>query len=156
MKEAPRFVLTLALEVGEQSALGPHRFIPGKSYCLGWKVGWALWTSVTNFENDYVLQTRGMYIGINFVHEYPTSCNDILVLLQDLYMFRVPAVPIIRSTIVQLTVTGITYITLDRECMVTSTLKVVHNRAVCHITVVELEFQLNHGDVTNRPIMDNL
>jgi hypothetical protein len=30
-------------------------------------------------------------------------------------MFRVPAVPIIRSTILQLAVTGITYITLDRE-----------------------------------------
>jgi hypothetical protein len=48
-------------------------------------------------------------------------------------MFRVPAVPIIRSTILQLTVTGITYITLDREV-----------------------FQLNHGDVKNRPVMDNI
>jgi hypothetical protein len=38
-----------------------------------------------------------------------------LVLLKDLYMFRVPAVPNIRSTILQLTVTGITYIKLDRE-----------------------------------------
>jgi hypothetical protein len=37
--------------------------------------------------------------------------------------------------------------------MVTSTLKVVHNQAVVHITV---ELQINHGDVTNRPIMDNL
>jgi hypothetical protein len=32
--------------------------------------------------------------------------------------------------------------------VVTSTLRVVQNRAVGHITVVELE--LNHGDVTNR------
>jgi hypothetical protein len=38
--------------------------------------------------------------------------------------------------------------------MVTSTLNVVHNRAICHISVVELE--LDHADVTNRPIMDNL
>jgi hypothetical protein len=30
-------------------------------------------------------------------------------------MFRVPALPIIRSTIVQLTLTGKTYITLDGE-----------------------------------------
>jgi hypothetical protein len=30
-------------------------------------------------------------------------------------------------------------------------LKKVHDQAVGHITVVELE--LNHGDVTNRPIM---
>jgi hypothetical protein len=30
-------------------------------------------------------------------------------------MFRVPAVPIMGSTLLQLTVTGITYITLDRE-----------------------------------------
>jgi hypothetical protein len=30
-------------------------------------------------------------------------------------MFRVPAVPIIRSTILQLTVIGITHITLERE-----------------------------------------
>jgi hypothetical protein len=45
-----------------------------------------------------------------------TICNDnILDLLQDLYMFWVPALPIIRSTILQLTVIGITYITLDRE-----------------------------------------
>jgi hypothetical protein len=51
-----------------------------------------------------------------YVYEHPTRSNDnILVLLQDLYMFRVPAVPIIRSTILQLTATGMTYITLDRE-----------------------------------------
>jgi hypothetical protein len=37
--------------------------------------------------------------------------------------------------------------------VVTSTLSVVHNLAVSHITMVELE--LNHGDVTNRPISDN-
>jgi hypothetical protein len=36
--------------------------------------------------------------------------------------------------------------------VVTSTLRVVQNRAVGHITVVE--FELNHGDVTNRPILD--
>jgi hypothetical protein len=40
--------------------------------------------------------------------------------------------------------------------MVTSTLNIVQNRVICHITVVELELQLNHGDVTNRPITDNL
>jgi hypothetical protein len=34
-----------------------------------------------------------------------------------------------------------------------STLRVVQNRTVVHITVVELE--INHGYVTNRPIMDN-
>jgi hypothetical protein len=39
----------------------------------------------------------------------------ILVLFQDLYMFWVPAVPIIRSTILQLAVIGITYIVLDCE-----------------------------------------
>jgi hypothetical protein len=51
-----------------------------------------------------------------YVHEYPTRFYyNILVLFQDLYMFRIPAVPIIRSTILQLAVTGITYITLDRE-----------------------------------------
>jgi hypothetical protein len=38
------------------------------------------------------------------------ATDNILVLLQDLYMFRLPAVPIIRSTILQLTVTAITYI----------------------------------------------
>jgi hypothetical protein len=44
-----------------------------------------------------------------YVYEDPTRCNGyIFVLFQDLYMFRVPAVPIIRSTILQLTVTGIT------------------------------------------------
>jgi hypothetical protein len=48
-----------------------------------------------------------------YVYEYPTRCNDNnLVLFQGLYMFRVPAVPIIGSTILQLAVTGITYITL--------------------------------------------
>jgi hypothetical protein len=36
--------------------------------------------------------------------------------------------------------------------VVKSTLRIVHNRVVSHITVVELQF--NHGDVTNRPIMD--
>jgi hypothetical protein len=51
-----------------------------------------------------------------YVYECATSCNgNVLVLVQDLYMFQVPAVPIIRSTELQLTVTGITYITLDRE-----------------------------------------
>jgi hypothetical protein len=34
-----------------------------------------------------------------------------LVLLQDLYMFCVPAVLIISSTLLQLAVAGITYIT---------------------------------------------
>jgi hypothetical protein len=37
------------------------------------------------------------------------------VLLQDFYMFRVPAVPITMRTTLQLTVIGITYITLDTE-----------------------------------------
>jgi hypothetical protein len=31
-------------------------------------------------------------------------CDNILVLLQDLYMFRVPVVPIIKSTVLQWTV----------------------------------------------------
>jgi hypothetical protein len=73
------------------------------------------------------------------VYEYPTICNDnILVLLQDLYMFRVPAVPIIRSTILQLAVTDITYITLEGEMYGNVHFKVVQNRAVGHITVVDL------------------
>jgi hypothetical protein len=56
------------------------------------------------------------YYVSKYVYEYPTRCNDnVLVLFQDLYMFRVPAVPIIRSTILQSTVAGITYIMLDRE-----------------------------------------
>jgi hypothetical protein len=43
-------------------------------------------------------------------------CNYIiLVLFQDLHMFRLPVVPIIRSSILQLADIGITYITLDRE-----------------------------------------
>jgi hypothetical protein len=37
--------------------------------------------------------------------------------------------------------------------VVASILRVVHNREVCHITIVELK--LNHGDVTNRLILDN-
>jgi hypothetical protein len=50
------------------------------------------------------------YIRTKHVYEYPERCNDnILVLFQDLYMFRVPAVPFIRSTILQLAVTGKTY-----------------------------------------------
>jgi hypothetical protein len=54
--------------------------------------------------------------AFKYVYECPTRCNDnILVLLQDLYMFRVPAVPIIRSTVLQLAVTGITQITFDGE-----------------------------------------
>jgi acetoin utilization deacetylase AcuC-like enzyme len=36
--------------------------------------------------------------------------------------------------------------------VVMSTLRVIQNRAVGHITVVDLD--LNHGDVTNRPILD--
>jgi hypothetical protein len=47
-----------------------------------------------------------------------------LVLLQDVYVFRVPAVPIIRSTILQLAVTGITW---SHHC---------------------IELQLSHSDVT--------
>jgi hypothetical protein len=35
----------------------------------------------------------------------------------------------------------------------TSPRLLVHDRAVGHITVAELE--LSHGDVTSRPIMDN-
>jgi hypothetical protein len=61
-----------------------------------------------------VIVVIAMYV--KYVHEHPTRYHDnILVPLQDLYMFRVPAVPFIRSTILQLAVTGITYITLDRE-----------------------------------------
>jgi hypothetical protein len=73
-------------------------------------------------------------------------------------MFRVPAVPIIRSTILQLTVTGITYITLDCE-----TYGNVHFKGIPesdgwshHSGWVGVEFQLNHCDVTSRPILGNL
>jgi hypothetical protein len=53
-----------------------------------------------------------------YVYEYPARCNGItLVLLQDFYTSRVPAVPIVRSTILHLAVTGITYITLDGEML---------------------------------------
>jgi hypothetical protein len=45
-----------------------------------------------------------------YVYEYPTRCNNnILVLLQDLYMFRVPAVPIIRNTTLQWLPTAVMY-----------------------------------------------
>jgi hypothetical protein len=51
-----------------------------------------------------------------YVYKYPERCNDnIFVLLQDLCMYRVPAVPIIMSSVMQLTVTGTTYIALDHE-----------------------------------------
>jgi hypothetical protein len=69
-------------------------------------------------------------------------------------MCRVPAVPIIRNTVPQLAITGITYIRLDREMYGNVHFKVVQNWAAGCITVVELE--LNHGSVTNRPILDNL
>jgi hypothetical protein len=52
-----------------------------------------------------------------------------------------------------LTATGTTYVTLDRELFGNVRLNIVHDRAAGHITVVELE--LNHGEVTNRLIMDN-
>jgi hypothetical protein len=55
-----------------------------------------------------------------YVYEYPTRCSDIFVLFQYLYMFRLPAVPIIRSTILQLIVTGITYCNI----------KVLHKKCV--------------------------
>jgi hypothetical protein len=42
---------------------------------------------------------------------------------------------------------------LDRELCGNVRSKIVHDRAVGHITVVELE--LNHGDVTNRPILNS-
>jgi hypothetical protein len=51
----------------------------------------------------------------------------ILVLFQDLYMFQVPAVPITRSTILQLAVIGITYMCWIMKYMVVPTLKVVRN-----------------------------
>jgi hypothetical protein len=47
------------------------------------------------------------------------------------------------------------YGTMNIKCIVTSTLKVIQNREVCHITVVD-QLQLNHDDVTNRLTMDNL
>jgi amino acid permease len=51
-----------------------------------------------------------------YVYKYPTRCNgNILVLFQDLYLFQVPAVPIIRNTILQLAVTGITYRVIQEE-----------------------------------------
>jgi hypothetical protein len=80
---------------------------------------------------------RTFNVAFNYVYEYPTRYIDnILVLLQDLYMFRLPAIPIIGSTILQLTVTGITYITLDGEMYVTSTLKIAKDQAVGHITLL--------------------
>jgi hypothetical protein len=58
--------------------------------------------------------------------EHPTRCNCIiLVLFQDPYMFRVPALPIIRSTILQLAVIGVIYMRWIVKCIVASTLKVV-------------------------------
>jgi hypothetical protein len=62
---------------------------------------------------------------------------------QDLCMFRVPAVPIIRSTILQLAVIGIAYITLDREIYGNVHFKGCPESA-------------GWSHVTNRPIMDNL
>jgi hypothetical protein len=51
-----------------------------------------------------LVQNRVSYMYMNI------QKDNILLLLQDLYMFLVPAVPINRSTILQLTVTGITHI----------------------------------------------
>jgi hypothetical protein len=66
-----------------------------------------------------------------------------LVLFQDLYMFRAPSLPFIRSTILQLAVIGITYIALDREMYGSVHFKVCPEWVVGHITVVNLE--LNHS-----------
>jgi hypothetical protein len=69
-------------------------------------------------------------------------CNCIiLVLFQVLYMFWAPAVPIIRSTILQLAVTGITNMFWIAKCMVASTLK-VSGMDGGYITVVELELNI--------------
>jgi hypothetical protein len=66
---------------------------------------WGLFMFIILFLGSWFCTSYSKY-----VYEYPTRCNDnVLVLLQDVYMFRVPAVPIIRSTVLQLAVTGITY-----------------------------------------------
>jgi hypothetical protein len=100
-----------------------------------------------------------MKLYLNCVYECPERCNNnILVLLQDLYMFRVPAIPFIRSTILQLTVTGITYITLDREMYGNDHFKGCPESDGWshHSGWVGTQLQLTHCDVTNRPILEYL
>jgi hypothetical protein len=54
-----------------------------------------------------IIKIYNGWMHAKYVYEYPTRSNDdVLALLQYLYMFRVPAVPIIRSTVLQLTDTG--------------------------------------------------
>jgi hypothetical protein len=90
-----------------------------------------------------------------YVYKYPTRCNNsILVLLQDhSTCFGHSPRPSSGVQQLQLTVTGKRMLRWMVNFVVTSTLIVVHNRAVAHITVVELK--LNHNDVTNRPILEN-
>jgi hypothetical protein len=68
-------------------------------------------------------------------------------------MFRALSAPIIRSTITAVDNHWYNMLRWIVNFVVTSTLRIFHNRAVDHVTMVELE--LNHGDVTNRPILDN-
>jgi hypothetical protein len=71
-----------------------------------------------------------------FVHMYTNIQQDAekvsCFIARSLYMFRALSAPIISSTITA----------VDS-----------HWYNICYITVVDLE--LNHGDVTNRPILDN-
>jgi hypothetical protein len=70
------------------------------------KVGENMNTSSRRQKKLYVTLMSAEYLVAKCVYEYATRYNDnFLVSLQDLYTFRVPVVPIIRSTILQLTVT---------------------------------------------------
>jgi hypothetical protein len=68
-------------------------------------------------------------------------------------MFRVLSAAIIRSTITADDGHWYNMLHWIVNFVVTSTVRVLENRAVAHITMVELK--LNHSDVTNRPILDN-
>jgi hypothetical protein len=120
--------------VGRHSCFTVHNIL--KVLCGKWKpeVFGAKRLQVSHFRHGEELAT---YVR---VYKYTTRCNSIILgLFQDHYMLRVPAVPIIRSTILQLAVIGITY-AMDREMCFSFNFK------------VSLEWKvvtsLNHSDVT--------
>jgi hypothetical protein len=63
-----------------------------------------------------------------------------------LYLFRALSAPFIRSTLTAIDSHWCDMLRWIMDFVVTSTLRAVQNRAVDHITVVELE--LNHGSTT--------
>jgi hypothetical protein len=105
--------------------------------CISLVLPWEQWQHVHK-NNQIFLGSWFCASFSTYVYKYPTRCNNsILVLLQDHSTCFGHSMPIIRSTITAVDSHWYNMLHWIMNFVVISTLRVVQNQAVGHITVVE-------------------